>query len=98
MLWSNYGLAIPFVIYIIYDLKGVSIAEWPAVWCIISNMGLLYTLIFITGYYWQKHSLKTFLKHPLDVFLTFALTSYFVIDQIISMFVNGKIPFTHMTF
>ncbi len=98
LFWSNYGLAIPLLIFIIYEIKGVSIADWPVLWCIISNIGLLYALIFIIGYYWQNHLFKTILKHPFDLFMLVVLTVYFIFVQIISLFVNGKIPFIHMTF
>ena len=83
---------------IVFDIKGIPTAEWPVFWCIILNTSMLYCLISIIGYYWQNHLFKTIFKHPFDLLLLVVLTAYFVVDQIISLFVNGKIPFIHLTF
>ena len=83
--------------YAICGFMDIPLSEWPIWACMVSNIALLYLLISIVGYYWLNYTLKELLRHFWDLFIVVSLSAYFIVNQIIQMFVKGSVPFTHLT-
>ncbi len=83
---------------IISKFFDVQESTWFMICSVITNLGLLYTLISLIGYYYQNYSLKEIFKHPMDAILAISICLYFIVLQIVPIFVYEMIPFIHLTF
>ncbi len=89
------GTGLNILFNIISETTDISQSRWYIFCYIIVNLGLLYTLISIVGYYYQNYSIIEMFRHPLDAVIAISLFIYFIVLLIALIFTHKVMPFTH---